>query len=105
MQPDEDDVKQEVALQRLMGRRVSARIVRMRLRKAETATTNSDLSHFPQPERPSRDIDPVRFPLLFDKAVRRKSVSELLTIHNCRSRQTLSRKLLAEYRLWLEEQG
>ena len=95
---DSDDVRQEVALQRLLGRRVSARIVRRRM-AVEEARRGVAEGSVPPPAEPTIRLDelsPVEYPLLVDKFLRRLPVAELLRIHNCRNRRTLARKVQAE---------
>lgn len=104
LNPDPDDVAQEVALQRLLGRRTSARHVRLRMLRTDRQRQEAERGHV-RPE-PTPTIDPVRFPILHDKLVRKLSTGELLQTHGCRSKQTLSRKVRAEVeRYQREERG
>lgn len=48
-------------------------------------------------------IDPTRYPLLHDKLVRGLSVTEMLSLHNCRSRSTLASRLRSEVAAFSEE--
>lgn len=103
MRPDPDDVRQEVELQRLLGRRVSARHVRLRLMREEADREAAEREYASAARSSPLRIDPVRFPILYDKLVRRLTPRELLEAHNCRSRQTLSRKVRLEINLYREE--
>lgn len=102
--PDRDDVRQEVELQRLLGRRVSARHVRSRMMREEALRGEAEREYATNAHRhPPPPIDPVKYPILYDKIVRRLTPRELLEVHNCRSRQTLSRKVREEADRYMQE--
>lgn len=95
--PDPDDVAQEVALQRLLGRHVTPRIVERRMRRREAARAAAEALHVC--DTGVAAVDPARFPLIADR-VAGASVEQLLTTHGIRSRTTLARRLRAEYETW-----
>jgi len=101
LQPEADDVAQEVALQRLMGRHVTSRIVRRRMSRAEARRAEVEREYVAPTSLPP--IDPARFPLLHDKLIRRLPVVELLRIHGCHSRSTLAARFRDEAARLLEE--
>ncbi len=93
---DPEDGLQEVELQRWLGRRVSTRIVRRRMEEEERRRAEAERGSAERERSARIEIDPVRFPLLFDRFVRRLPLTRLLQIHNCRSRSTLAKKIEAE---------
>lgn len=101
MKPEAEDVAQEVALQRLLGRTVNPRIVRARMYRAEVRRKAAELSH--ARVAPGLDVDAVQFPLLHAKFVLGLDGEELLSYTGVRSRSTLAARLRSEASEYLGE--
>lgn len=103
MNPDPEDVAQEVALQRLLGRVVNPRIVRLRLRREDARRVAAERGYAEGRVTPAGDFDATRFPLLHAKHVLGLDGRELLRYADCKSRSTLAARLRAEADEYLGE--